>query len=160
QAAGSVRRERLPGPGQRVGDPQHGASMPARPGDGLLGGLVVGDVVGVARLGADLGGAAGRAQLLEPGGVGGGELLPLRRHVVLVEDRLDRADRLAGAAVDALVRVDVEHPVALVDAVDRAFLDAGLVLDVDARLGDDVGHRVPPGAAVGATSSPALSSYD
>jgi phosphate transport system protein len=30
--------------------------------------------------------------------------------------------------------VDVEHAVALVDAVDRTFLDAGLVLDVDAGL--------------------------
>ena len=74
-------------------------------------------------------------------------VLPLLRGVVLVEDRLDRADRLAGTAVDALVGVDVEHPLALVDAVDRALVDAGPVLQVDARLGDDVGHRVPPGAA-------------
>jgi hypothetical protein len=58
--------------------------------------------------------------------------------VVFVEDRLDRADRLAGAAVDAFVGVDVEHPLALVDAVDRAFLDAALVLDVDARFGDHI----------------------
>jgi hypothetical protein len=36
--------------------------------------------------------------------------------------------------------VDVEHPLAFVDAVDRAFIDAGLVLEVDARLGDHVRH--------------------
>src|SRR5215208_5078380 len=58
-----------------------------------------------------------------------------------------RADGLAGAAVHTLRGVDVEHAVALVDAVDRAFLDAGLVLDVDAGLGDDVGHGQPPSLA-------------
>jgi len=63
-----------------------------------------------------------------------GELRPLVGHVVFVEDRLNRAYRLAGAAVDALVGVDVEHPPAFVDAVDWAFIDAGLVLDVDGRL--------------------------
>src|SRR6266542_78240 len=115
----------------------------------LLGGGVVGDERGVACLGSHLGGAAGRAErvvaLGEERRVGRGELLPLGRHVVLVEDRLDRADRLAGPAVHALVRLDVEHPVALVDAVDRALLDAGLVLDVYAGLADGVGHlRVDP----------------
>src|SRR5262249_39159912 len=73
---------------------------------------------------ADLGGAAGRTQVLEELVVGGDVVLPLRRDVVLVEDRLHRADRLTGPTVDALVRVDVEHAVALVDAVDRALLDA------------------------------------
>src|SRR5262249_51447215 len=79
-------------------------------------------------------------------------VLPLVRHIVLVEDGLNRADRLAGAAVHALIRVDVEHPLALVDAVDRALLDAGLVEHIDARLRDDVGHfrallfRPRPGA--------------
>src|SRR6185437_14156120 len=68
------------------------------------------------------------------------EALPLGRHVSLEGDRLDRADRLARAAVHALVRVDVEHPVALVDAVDRALLDARLVEQINAWLGDDVGH--------------------
>ena len=99
----------------------------------------------VAHQGADVGRSARGAERLfalgEERGVGGGELLPLGRHVVVVEDGLHRADRLAGAAVHALVGVDVEHAVALVDAVDRAFLDAGIVLDVDAGLGDDVGHR-------------------
>src|SRR5215218_5718814 len=118
---------------------------------GLLavGDLIVGDELGVAHLGADLGEPAGRAEgvgsLGEEGRVGGGEVLPLGGHVVLVEDGLDRADGLAGAAVHALVGVDVEHAVALVDAVDRTLLDARLVLHVNAGLGDDVGHlRVDP----------------
>src|SRR5688500_17821128 len=38
---------------------------------------------------------------------------PPVRHIVLVVDRLDRAHRLAGAAVDALVGVDVERAAAL-----------------------------------------------
>src|SRR5215467_5658116 len=72
------------------------------------------------------------------------EVLPLIGRLVLSEDRLDRAHRLASAAVDAFIRVDVEHRVAFVDAVDRTHLDAGLVLHADARLGDDVRHQVLP----------------
>ena len=44
---------------------------------------------------------------------------------VLGEDRLDRALRLAGSAVDALLRIDDQHPLELVDAVHRADVDAG-----------------------------------
>src|SRR5665811_1261285 len=55
-------------------------------------------------------------------------------------DGLDRADRLTGTTVDALIGVDVESALTLVDAVDRAFLDTGLVLDVNTRLGDHVRH--------------------
>ena len=60
--------------------------------------------------------------------------------VVLAEDRRHRAHRHAGVAVDALVRLDVEHPGTLVDAVDRTLVHARLVLDVDARFRDHVGH--------------------
>ena len=45
-----------------------------------------------------------------------------------------------GEAVDALLRVDDEDPVRLVDAVHRADVHAGLVFDVDTGLGDDVRH--------------------
>jgi hypothetical protein len=38
--------------------------------------------------------------------------------------------------------MDVEHALALVDAVDGTLVDAGPVLEVDTRLGDDVGHQV------------------
>jgi hypothetical protein len=37
--------------------------------------------------------------------------------------------------------VDVEHPPALIDAVDRAFLDAGAVLQVHTWLRNDVRHE-------------------
>src|SRR5262249_42658846 len=66
------------------------------------------------------------------------ERRPLIRKRVLREDRLDRALRLAGAAVDALLRIDDKDPVGLVDAVHRTDVHAGAVFDVDTGLGDDV----------------------
>src|SRR5690606_37353560 len=77
--------------------------------------------------------------------VGGGVRGPRLRNVVLVEDGLDGADRLAGSAVDALVGVDVQHRVTLVDAVDRTLLDARLVEDVDIRLSTHIGPGTSPG---------------
>src|SRR6266571_5613230 len=71
-------------------------------------------------------------------------LLPLSRQLVVDEDRLDGADGFAGSAVDTLVRVDVEHGLALVDAVHRADLDTGLVLDIDAGLRNHVRHSGLP----------------
>src|SRR3954452_1080040 len=106
---------------------------------------------------AQLAGAAGGAELVEELDVRLVVVLPLLRSVVLVEDRLDRADRLTGTAVDAFVRVDVQGPLALVDAVDRALLDARLVLDVDTRLRDDVGHAVVPPPCWRASSGSAAS---
>ena len=38
--------------------------------------------------------------------------------------------------------MDVEHPVAFVDAVDRTLVHAGTVLEIHTRLGDDVGHQI------------------
>src|SRR3954453_22591812 len=69
------------------------------------------------------------------------EGLPFVRQSVLREDRFDRAFRLTGAAVDALLGVDHELSAGLVDAVHGADVDARFVFDVDAGLGDDVGHR-------------------
>ena len=60
--------------------------------------------------------------------------------VVLVVDRLDRADRLARAAVHALVRMDVEAATTFVDAVHGALVNAGPVHHVDTGLSDHVGH--------------------
>lgn len=88
-------------------------------------GGVTGDVAGVIGQRAGLGGAARRSELVEEPGVLGGDLRPLVGHVVFAEDRLDRAYRLAGAAV---VGVDVEHPLAFVDGVDRAFVTQVLSL--------------------------------
>jgi hypothetical protein len=112
----------------------------------------------------ELGCSTGRSQRGEELCVGRGVVLPLRGDVVFVEDRLNGADRLTCTAVDALVRLDVEHAVALVDAVDGALLDAGLVLQVHTGKGDDVGHRnlhdVPGTGPDGwAPGSPARTTY-
>jgi len=67
--------------------------------------------------------------------LGGGDVL-------LGVDGVHRAGVDAGPAVDALVGIDEDHAVLvhLVDAVHGTDLDAGLVLEIDAGLGDDIGH--------------------
>src|SRR5262249_56741446 len=52
--------------------------------------------------------------------------------------------RLASVAINALVGMDVEHGLALVNAIDGADLDAGLVLHTDAGLSDHIRHWEPP----------------
>src|SRR5512143_3924784 len=67
--------------------------------------------------------------------------LPLRRDVFFGEDRRHRTLRLARPAVDALVGMDVELVLCLVDAVPRTDIHTGAVFDVDAGLGDDIRHQ-------------------
>jgi hypothetical protein len=68
------------------------------------------------------------------------EVFPLLWRLVLDENGLHRADRLTGPAVDTLIRMDEELVRALVDTIDWADLDTGLVLQVDTRLDDDICH--------------------
>src|SRR5215218_10245974 len=90
---------------------------------------------------AGLRGTARRADLVEELDVRLVVVSPHVGEVVFVVDGLDWADRLARAAIDALVWMDVERALTLVDAVDRALVDARPVFDVDARQRDDVGHE-------------------
>ena len=82
------------------------------------------------------------------------EMLPLVGHIVLKENRIDRANGFASATVNALVRVDVKHHFALVfvlprmDAINRASLYAGSVFSADARLADDASHCDRPPFAI------------
>src|SRR5262245_56869018 len=55
-------------------------------------------------------------------------------------DGVDRTFGLAHAAIDALVRMDDEHVLAFVEAVDRTHFHAVHVLAADAIVVDDVGH--------------------
>src|SRR6266704_5939738 len=85
-------------------------------------------------------------------------LLPLLRQVVQGEDRGDRADRYAGAAIDAFHGINVELRNAVerwpsvvvgrillgVDAIYGTGVDAGGVFGTDAGFGNDKGHRPPP----------------
>ena len=56
------------------------------------------------------------------------------------EDRRDRTLRLARATIDALVWVDIELILTLVDAIDGAHLHAAGVFRADARFSDDIGE--------------------
>src|SRR2546422_596657 len=84
----------------------------------------------------------------EERGVTRGELVPLLWKVVEREDRRNGANRDAGAAVNALYRINVEHlfPFVLfiillgVDAVYRTCVDAGGVLGSDAGFSNYVCH--------------------
>lgn len=51
-------------------------------------------------------------------------LLLIVRHVVFVVDRFDRALGYTGFAIDAFIRVDVKHALALVEALNGANDDA------------------------------------
>src|SRR6185369_13188785 len=78
-------------------------------------------LIGSARLQLVDGGAGG-GLVGEPGRVDRGVVGPFRWQRLLGEDRVDRAFRLAGAAVDALVRVDEELSIGAfveMDAIDR-----------------------------------------
>jgi hypothetical protein len=65
---------------------------------------------------------------------------PLTRNIVLVVNGLDWANWLTRTAVNALIRMDVEHAVTLVDAVNGALVNTCLVFDVNAWKGDYVGQ--------------------
>jgi hypothetical protein len=83
---------------------------------------------------------AGRAYLLKEVNIYAVVLCPLLGGVIFVIDSLYRANWLAGTAVNALIRMNVKHSVALVDAVNRAFIDARLVFYIDAGKCDYIGH--------------------
>lgn len=68
--------------------------------------------------------------------------LPLGRNVIAGEDRIDRACRKASVAVNTFLGVDPQLLVALVDAIDGAFVHAGTVFYSDARLADYVSHSL------------------
>src|ERR1044071_5909469 len=88
----------------------------------------------------------GARLVLVPESVDLDERLLVVGDVVLGKDGGYRAGGLTGAAVDALVRVDVEHLVVIavvVDAVHWADVDAGPVFRADAGLGNYVSHRSP-----------------
>src|ERR1019366_2687290 len=61
------------------------------------------------------------------------------------KDGFGRTLRLAHTAIDALFRINDEHVVAFVEAVDRANLDTIHILHFDAVVGNDEGHLVDSG---------------
>jgi hypothetical protein len=94
----------------------------------------------VSRDWSDLGRSAWRSDLGEKVNVGLVVLAPLAREVVFVIDRFYWANRLTGPTVHALIRMDVKHAVALINAVHGAFVYTRFVFDIDTRQGNYVGH--------------------
>ena len=70
------------------------------------------------------------------------ERRPLLGEVVFEENRFDRADFGADAAVNAFCRIDEILFLFVVgmNAIDWTDLDAGCIFRPDAGLGDDIGH--------------------
>jgi hypothetical protein len=68
------------------------------------------------------------------------EFFPISGHIRIDKNGGYRTFGFTQAAVYAFVRIDEKHVVALVNAVDRADNDAGLVFYPDAGLGDHVWH--------------------
>jgi len=71
-------------------------------------------------------------------------LFPFTWNVILIVNSLDWADRLAGTAIHALIRLDVEHSVTFIDAIHWALFDAGLIFHIDTWLGNHICHEQPP----------------
>jgi len=72
------------------------------------------------------------------------EFFPLTWNIIFVIDCLNWADRLAGPTIDTLIRLDVEHAVTFVDAIDWALFNAGFILHIDTWLGNYICHEQPP----------------
>ena len=70
------------------------------------------------------------------------ELCPLFRQIVFEEDSLDRANFSAYSTVDAFIGIDeiLIGVIRRVDTIDRADLDAAIVLYANAWLGDYIRH--------------------
>jgi hypothetical protein len=84
--------------------------------------------------------ATWRTHLVEKVNVDLVVVTPLTWDVVLVVDGFYWANGLTRTTVNALIRVDVEHAVALIDAVNWALVNTCLVFYVNAWKGDYVGQ--------------------
>jgi hypothetical protein len=87
----------------------------------------------VSRDRTDLGRTTRRANLREEVNIDLVVVRPLTGKVIFVIDSLNWTNRLTSTAVNALIRMDVEHAVTLVDAVNWALVDAGSVFDIYTR---------------------------
>jgi hypothetical protein len=68
------------------------------------------------------------------------EGFPLVPNIVLVKNGIDGTLRTAGAAVDAILWVNVKHLVALMEGILRAHNNATSVFAAKTRGSDGVGH--------------------
>src|SRR3954469_23956586 len=118
--------------------------MAARPSVSLAGrsGEIFVELAFFALMLVGVGGAVLLASNVGPlGRIGGVDLEPLLKAAFGVgQNRLGRAFGFAHAAIDAFGRIDDEHVLAFVEAVDRTDLDAIHIFALNAGIGDDVSH--------------------
>jgi hypothetical protein len=86
------------------------------------------------------GGTTRRANLHKEFHVGRVVLSPLFGDVVLVVDGFNRTHRLTRTTIHTLIGVDIEHTIAFIDAIDRAFIDAGSIFNIHTGKCDYIGH--------------------
>jgi hypothetical protein len=86
---------------------------------------------------------AGGTDRRKKSGVNLAVLLEITWNIIFVVNSFNWADWFAGPTIHALIRLDVEHPVTLIDTVNGTLFDAGLILHIHTRLGDYVGHFNP-----------------
>src|SRR5690606_12853392 len=89
-------------------------------------------------VGTYLRGTAGRTDLVEELDIRLVVVGPFLGQVILVVDGFDRTHRLARPAVDALIGVDVERTLPLVDAVHGALVNTRAIFHIHTRQCDDV----------------------
>ena len=65
---------------------------------------------------------------------------PLIRKFGLWENSFNRANRLTRMAIDALFRMDIQGANTLINAIDRAYVQAGFVFDIYTGLRNYVDH--------------------
>jgi hypothetical protein len=68
-------------------------------------------------------------------------MCPLRRHLSVKKDRLDGAFWHACFAIDARIRINVQHAFVLIEAVARTNRDTIGVLAIAARFANYMGHE-------------------
>ncbi len=94
----------------------------------------------VARNWPHLCSAAWRSNLGEEVNVDFVVVRPFAWKVILIVDSLHWTNRFTGSTVNTLVWVDVKHAVALVNAVDGAFIDASTILYIYAWKSNYISH--------------------
>lgn len=78
----------------------------------------------VASSGTYLARTAWGSQLFKEFGIRTGEIFPLRRDIIFIINRFDRAYRFTRTTINALIRLNVKHALTFVDAIDRTLFDA------------------------------------
>lgn len=97
----------------------------------------------IALLSANFARTTGRTELAKELFIDRFKLTELAGDIIFIVDRFDRTYWLACAAIDTFIRLDVEHPPALVNAINWALLDTRLVFHIDTWPCDDVRQRIP-----------------